>query len=805
MILKIVLGSGGRGLLDYISQLSKSPQRPQINIESLKNVRVSDPYWPALRGGQLPARISSLPHLPELSLVHNASVRTVSESAGELLLLPHALADMEPGAASDAPGLRRSGGRAGSTATKQGGRRIEKPSAPPTFSNFGGTTPRQISAEFGQLRKLKPNLNRAVGHLILSPGPDDRVLSKNEWKVAMDLALAEHGATDAPHAAWLHSDTDHQHLHIFFSRITAAGQVVSDSHSYQKNRTASQKITQELKLNPLPTSPNPRAPGDREAAENSARRAARVGDAPIAADEVRDALAKATDLSDFQCRLVALGVEAEFQRRGAASEVYGWKLRRVGADEWIKASTMAKDLSWPKISHRFDFAESDTAKQIPTETAAPGNASPPPARLQNQATDTPMVQLVQSQPVRALALGPTNDLSPLAKTIDGKLANTSSKLNEMFDVHPSPLYKTTVALAKIMVDAARFSLRLLAALINFLRNLLRCFGIGLRDVRETQYTTPAAAPQLVAPQPPLEPFLLPAEEGSSAPSASDLDDAAAGALDHSIRCVLDGRLQDLPEIEGTQELVAALEDENKKGSGGVAAVTAGSTPAPASESLAEPLADFFTAAERYQSDFNLYVLPIAAARKELEEAQKALEKKEKDHADFSKSKPQFLRILVPKLDVSLQKKVVETSKKNLEVALAENSGAVPDRVKTARANTISVLAEKCDEVHARMIEKSGELGESYRAVVLRKAAAFDASLTNFKKSGISTFAGELKKFAAGFDSEFSLAKAAEQAEVQSQIEKDLLDQAERERQKRNQNEEPKDGDSDAGEIDRPKR
>ena len=789
MILKIVLGSGGRGLLDYISQLSKSPQRPQINIESLKNVRVSDPYWPALRGGQLPARISSLPHLPELSLVHNASVRTVSESAGELLLLPHALADMEPGAASDAPGLRRSGGRAGSTATKQGGRRIEKPTAPPTFSNFGGTTPRQISAEFRQLRKLKPNLKKAVGHLILSPGPDDRVLSKNEWKVAMDMALAEHCAIDAPHAAWLHSDTDHQHLHIFFSRVTATGQVVSDSQSYQKNRQASKKITMELKLNPLPTSPNPRASGDREAAENIARRAAREGDEPIAAAEVRDALAKATDLADFQRRLAALGVEAEFQRRGAASEVYGWKLRRVGADEWIKASTMAKDLSWPKISHRFDFAESDTAKQIPTQAPAP--TAPEPVRTVARTVAAPAA--------------PTLGLSPFAKTLDGQLEKTSGRLNEMFDVHPSPLYKTTIALVKIMVDAARFSLRLLAALINFLRNLLRCFGIGLRDVRETQYTTPAAAPQLVAPQPPLEPFLLPAEEGSSAPSASDLDDAAAGALDHSIRCVLDGRLQDLPEIEGTQELVAALEDENKKGSGGVAAVTAGSTPAPASESLAEPLADFFTAAERYQSDFNLYVLPIAAARKELEEAQKALEKKEKDHADFSKSKPQFLRILVPKLDVSLQKKVVETSKKNLEVALAENSGAVPDRVKTARANTISVLAEKCDEVHARMIEKSGELGESYRAVVLRKAAAFDASLTNFKKSGISTFAGELKKFAAGFDSEFSLAKAAEQAEVQSQIEKDLLDQAERERQKRNQNEEPKDGDSDAGEIDRPKR
>ena len=783
MILKIVIGSGGRGLLDYISQLSKSPipiHHQQIKQKIYAALPKPDASIHEARRGQPAASLNELPHLPQLNVVHDARRGTINKGPGELLLQQDARPDFQLGKPDDAPGMRRSGNRPGPAATKKGGR-IEKPSAPPTFSNFGGTTPRQISAEFRQLRKLKPNLKKAVGHLILSPGPDDRVLSKDEWKVAMDMALAGHGAADAPHAAWLHNDTDHPHLHIFFSRITAGGGVISDSQSYQKNRTASKKITQELKLNPLPTSPNPRAPRDRSAAENSARRAERLGVEPIAAAEVRDALAKATDLADFQRRLAIQGVEAEFQRRGAASEVYGWKLRRFGADEWIKASTMAKDLSWPKISHRFDFAESDTAKQIPTQAPAP--TAPEPVRTVASPTGA--------------ALG----LSPLAKTLDSQLEKTSGRLNEMFDVHPSPLCKTTIALSKIMVDAARFSLRLLAALINFLRNLLRCFGIGLRETQYT-YTTPAAAPQLAASQLLQAELLLPEEAGLNTPSFSDLDDAAAGALEHTMECLAEGRLQDLPEVDGVQDLISALVDENKKSSGGVASE---STPALASESLAEPLADFFAAAARYQSDFNLYVLPIAAARKELEEAQKALEKKEKDHAEFATSKPKFLRGLVPKLDVSLEKKAVETSKKNLEVALAENSGAVPDRVKTARANTISALVEKCAEVHARMIEKSGELGESYRALVLRKAAAFDAALTSFKSSQISAFAGELKKFAAGFDIELSKAKVEEQAEVQSQIEKDLLDQAERERQKGGQDEEPKDGDSDAGEIDRPKR
>ena len=826
MILKIVLGSGGRGLLDYISQLSKSLHHPQINPKIYANLPKSDPFEPQARRGQPAPSIHKLQNLSSLHVVHHTRSTSVRKSFRELLLQQDALADLEPGTASDAPGLRRSGGRAGSTATKQGGRRIEKPSAPPTFSNFGGTTPRQIAAEFGQLRKLKPNLKKAVGHLILSPGPDDRVLSKKEWKLAMEIALAEHGATDAPHAAWLHSDTARPHLHVFFSRITAACEVVSDSQSYQKNRTASKKITQELKLNPLPTSPNPRAPGDREAAENSARRAAREGDEPIAAAEVRDALCKATDLADFEHRLAAIGAEAEFQRRGASNEIYGWKLRRTGQIQWQKASTLAKDLSWPKISHRFDFAESDTAKQIPTQIPVPGNASRTPARLQNPAPEkhTRVVQPVRTvrtvRTVAALA-GPANDLNPAAKTLDGQLEKTSNRLSEMQDVHPSPLFKTTIALTKIMVDAARFSLRLLAALINFLRNLLRCFGIGLRDLRETQYTftTPAAAPQLAVPAAPqpqaqLETFLLPAEAeagagstGSNAPSAAELDDAAAGALQHAMECLAEGRLQDLPEIEGAKELKEAVEAENKRSvavGSGFLTVLSNTAIESLAEALAEPLADFLGAAERYQSAFKICVLPIRNAQKNLADAEAALEQKEKEHAAFVLSKPSFLRLLVPKLDVSLEKKTAEIARQKLveAEALAKSTGGIPAKVKNEWEETLSVLLEKSGEVHAKMVEESAELGESYKSGAAREAAGFKASLANFTMNPIPSFATVMKEFAGDFDSELSAARAAERADNWLLFEKemDFIFQAEGEKE----NQEKEQNNDHLSDIDRPR-
>ena len=38
---------------------------------------------------------------------------------------------------------------------------------------MAGRTPRELSQEFGVLRRLNPKLNKAVAHLMLSPAPDD--------------------------------------------------------------------------------------------------------------------------------------------------------------------------------------------------------------------------------------------------------------------------------------------------------------------------------------------------------------------------------------------------------------------------------------------------------------------------------------------------------------------------------------------------------------------------------------------------------------------------------------------------------
>ncbi|MDP2033416.1 MAG: relaxase/mobilization nuclease domain-containing protein [Polaromonas sp.] len=477
MILKIRLGKGGRGLLNYISQLFKAPvHHPQPLDPKNYALRFSDSDQSSRRRGQPATGLSSLPHLSFLNVVHHPRAdhgRRTRESHGEVLLHADALHDLDRGAAADPVGMRRPGNLARPAA---GGReRGLKQHAPPTFSTFAGQTPRAIAAEFGALRRLRPGLGKAVGHLILSPDPGDRPLSLDEWKTALSIALAAHGAADAPHAAWLHDDTDLPHLHCFFSRVLTNGEVVSDSQSYQKNRSASRKIERELNLNPLPPS-SPDAPGDREAAQSASRRTERMNqsmpDSKLPdAKRIRELLAEAKDLEEFQRLLAQAGHETEFQRRGAGQEIYGWKVRVIGTDTWSKASTLGKDLSWPKIAHRF-VADADQAQE-------------------NPALPTPMTAL---QPPASRV--PTMLVRVLPNSVPQ--SSNESRKNQVFgrqeaeEAHGRELSRLSSALLALGAALVEISAALAESVIAFLKALLARLGLALRPAQLQTYRHPIA-------------------------------------------------------------------------------------------------------------------------------------------------------------------------------------------------------------------------------------------------------------------------------------------------------------------------
>ncbi|MBU2843944.1 relaxase/mobilization nuclease domain-containing protein [Acidithiobacillus thiooxidans] len=107
---------------------------------------------------------------------------------------------------------------------------------------LSGRSARELAAEIGVLRRMRPNLQKAVGHVSLRVPEGDRVLSEQEWAMIGDQWCSEMGM-DA-YATVCHGD----HIHILFSRINSDGSVVSDAHDYRRGEAAVRKIEQDFNL-----------------------------------------------------------------------------------------------------------------------------------------------------------------------------------------------------------------------------------------------------------------------------------------------------------------------------------------------------------------------------------------------------------------------------------------------------------------------------------------------------------------------------------------------------------------------------
>ena len=104
--------------------------------------------------------------------------------------------------------------------------------------NMAGRTSNELSKEVGQLRKLRPSLDRAVAHLILSAAPEDPYLDSATWCEIAETLLKDLGLQACPHIIVRHSDTDHQHIHIVCLRIGPDGKTVPETNDrYQAERS----------------------------------------------------------------------------------------------------------------------------------------------------------------------------------------------------------------------------------------------------------------------------------------------------------------------------------------------------------------------------------------------------------------------------------------------------------------------------------------------------------------------------------------------------------------------------------------
>lgn len=91
--------------------------------------------------------------------------------------------------------------------------------------NMSGQDARQLAAEFGQVRRLRPDIERPVWHnaLRLKSG---ETLTDAQWVAIADDYMKRMGFSEFhPRAYVLHDDADGQHIHIVASRVSTEGKV----------------------------------------------------------------------------------------------------------------------------------------------------------------------------------------------------------------------------------------------------------------------------------------------------------------------------------------------------------------------------------------------------------------------------------------------------------------------------------------------------------------------------------------------------------------------------------------------------
>ncbi len=117
-------------------------------------------------------------------------------------------------------------------------------------TNMDGVTPRELAKEFGEIRKLRPKLGKAVLHVSLSAAPGEH-LTDAQWVEIGRRYLHGMGLNDNQYLITRHEGIEHEHIHLLVNRIRFDGKVVSDSHDYRRHEVLMRAIERDYGLAPV--------------------------------------------------------------------------------------------------------------------------------------------------------------------------------------------------------------------------------------------------------------------------------------------------------------------------------------------------------------------------------------------------------------------------------------------------------------------------------------------------------------------------------------------------------------------------
>lgn len=232
--------------------------------------------------------------------------------------------------------------------TKEGGQVLD--------TNMAGENPRELAAEFGEIRKLRPNLGKAVLHVSLSAAPGEK-LTDEQWCEVGKRYMDGMGLEKNQFVITRHNDTEHEHIHILANRIRFDGSVTSDSQDYKRQEAIMRELERDYGLQRVA----PSIEAERKApTKGEIESSIRTGQ-PSAKQQLQqlcDAAAKGCgSFSAYQERLEAVGVELVPVAQLEGAKLSGLSYRLDGV--LMKGSDLGKAYSPAGLAKRGVTYEQD--------------------------------------------------------------------------------------------------------------------------------------------------------------------------------------------------------------------------------------------------------------------------------------------------------------------------------------------------------------------------------------------------------------------------------------------------------------
>ncbi|MFA6121070.1 MAG: relaxase/mobilization nuclease domain-containing protein [Sideroxydans sp.] len=250
---------------------------------------------------------------------------------------------------------------------------------------FTNCPPSGIARTMRIAASSRPDIRQSVAHLSMSLPPNVAAKGRDEWQQIVESLLDEIGLDDGfPYMCARHNNTQHDHVHVVFSRVSMDGRVHDQANLGLRLQAAEVIIEDKFGLQLF--SRNELSP---TTTKNEIEMGLRTGKVPPRI-EIKNALEAALidkpTIEQLVERLALAGVNTRINQSATTGKISGFSFEYEGIP--FAASKIGKEYGWQHLKERIAYEQQDGTTEQVTQQSKPestaGNdiatAGPKPAQ-----------------------------------------------------------------------------------------------------------------------------------------------------------------------------------------------------------------------------------------------------------------------------------------------------------------------------------------------------------------------------------------------------------------------------------------